>query len=154
MCPDRPLLPSPNTPIGPFPSLSARPALPTTSFTANPITPPRLTHSNLGVSKYPSVIQRTFAIQPPGLQHLPRGSIQPVFSQPPRLSTSRLRLSMARRGARLKMLFIMPTSPDAEKCQGPGAWKPFLISRPRRTGDIRCWRRVAWSASRTPSGSA
>jgi hypothetical protein len=69
----------------PFPLLPARTGLPTASFTATSIVPPPLTHGNRWPLKYSSPIQRTFAIQQPEPQHLPRGSIQPVFSQPPRL---------------------------------------------------------------------
>src|SRR5436309_12864988 len=46
----------------------------------------------LGLLEHQSTIQYTFAIQQPRPQHLPRGLAQRIFSQPPRLSTSRLPL--------------------------------------------------------------
>src|SRR5438093_10408389 len=71
----------------------------------------RLPHSrDLASRKDQSTIQYTFAIQQPRPQHLPRGLAQRIFSQPPRLSTSRLPLphGSPRRSAKNALLYVNP----------------------------------------------
>ena len=65
----------------------------------------------LGLRKHQSTIQYTFAIQQPRPQHLPRGLAQRIFSQPPRLSTSRLPLphGSPRRSAKNALLYVTRT---------------------------------------------
>ena len=107
MCLDRLPLPSQNIPHPPLASLSSPTRLLHGLFYGKAHYSPRLTPCNLGGSECLSTIQYTFAIQRPKPQHLPRGSVQPVFSQPPRQPTSRLPPYMFRRGARLKTLCII-----------------------------------------------
>ena len=92
VCPNRRVILLRNTPHRSFPLDGPDYLLPTTSFTANPIASASSHPRNLSVWKRRSTIQRTFAIQQPRPQHLPRGLIQRVFSQPLRLSAFRLPL--------------------------------------------------------------
>src|SRR5438093_9240252 len=76
----------------------------------------RLPHSrDLASRKDQSTIQYTFAIQQPRPQHLPRGLAQRIFSQPPRLSTSRLPLphGSPRRSAKNALLYVTRTLPHS-----------------------------------------
>ena len=72
--------------------------------------------------KHQSTIQYTFAIQQPRPQHLPRGLAQRIFSQPPRLSTSRLPLphGSPRRSAKNALLCGNQRRAMRPRKAGPG----------------------------------
>src|SRR5207249_8027069 len=74
--------------------------------------------------KHQSTIQYTFAIQQPRPQHLPRGLAQRIFSQPPRLSTSRLPLphGSPRRSAKNALLYVTPLQPKNARSWRADIW--------------------------------
>src|SRR5439155_13459879 len=110
VCPNRRVILLRNTPHRSFPPDGPDYVLPTTSFTANPIASASSHPRNLSVWKRRSTIQRTFAIQQPRPQHLPRGLIQRVFSQPLRLSAFRLPLphGSPQRSAKNTLPYVTP----------------------------------------------